>query len=83
MNGQDASRRSWPDDAFPEWRWDVISKPTVRDGRGPERVQTDEKPDPDFKRRPAGFTAELEPVEEADSGDLAGGSGSQAGAAGA
>lgn len=30
---------------------------------GPERVVTD-KPDPDFVRRPIGFTAKLEPTDQ-------------------
>lgn len=33
------------------WTWRVA---TLRDGRGPERVVTDD-PDPNFKRRPVGF----------------------------
>ena len=37
-------------------------EPTLRDGRGPERVETD-KPDPDFQRRPVGFRPpEQEPL---------------------
>lgn len=39
------------------WTWDRPSA-TVRDGRGPERVDTS-TPDPDYTPRPVGFTAPL------------------------
>lgn len=44
-----------------ESRWDRPSA-TIRDGRGPERVDTN-TPDPDFKPRPVGFTANLTEAE--------------------
>lgn len=37
---------------------------SVRDGGGPVRVFYDDHPDPNFKRRPAGFLADIEPVAE-------------------
>lgn len=48
--------------AFPEQRWDLhTGGPVVRDGRGPERVVTDQ-PDRGFRRRPVGFRpSEREP----------------------
>jgi hypothetical protein len=39
------------------WRWDRIGA-SVRESRGPERVDTS-SPDPDFRARPVGFTADL------------------------
>jgi len=39
-----------------------LHEPAVRDGRGPERVQVD-KPDPNFRPRPVGFTANVELAE--------------------
>ena len=38
---------------YPERTWDRPTT-TLRDGRGPERVDTDQ-PDPTFQRRPVGF----------------------------
>lgn len=36
---------------------------SIKETSGPVRVVTDD-PDPNFKPRPAGFTAQLEPVED-------------------
>jgi len=50
---------------YPEHRWEPKTAPAVRDGRGPERVAVDQ-PDPDYKTRPAGFTAKLHADAEPD-----------------
>jgi len=50
---------SWIHDGL-EKRW--LHAPTIRDGRGPERVEVGEK-DATFKPRPVGFTAVIEPLE--------------------
>lgn len=39
-----------------------LHEPNVKDGGGPTRVEVGD-PDPKFKPRPVGFTAQLEPVE--------------------
>lgn len=44
-------------DWFNERRWDRATA-SIRDGRGPERVEVGEV-DPKFKPRPVGFTASL------------------------
>jgi hypothetical protein len=41
------------DARYPVYRWERLSV-ALRDGRGPERVVTDQ-PDPTFKARPVGF----------------------------
>jgi hypothetical protein len=48
---------------MPVFRWRAQVTPSLQFLGGPERVVTD-KPDPEFVRRPVGFTANLEPEEE-------------------
>jgi hypothetical protein len=48
---------------YPEWTWDRPSA-TIRDGRPPDRTYDEKNADPDWKPRPAGFTAQLRPAVE-------------------
>jgi hypothetical protein len=51
-----------PPFSYPQWRWEPWANVSIQKGGGPERVVTDD-PDPDFKPRRVGFTADLLPPE--------------------
>ena len=48
----------WEPPAMPAFRWKAQVTPSVQFSDGPTRVVTND-PDPEFVRRPIGFTAEL------------------------